>query len=35
MHLIDSFRDTAGSVDLINGAVDTYKAVYKATGLAK
>ena len=35
MHLIDSFRDTAGSVELIKGAVETYKAVYKASGITK
>lgn len=29
MHLIDSFRDSAGSVQLINGAVETYKAAFK------
>ncbi len=28
MHLIDSFRDTKGSVELINSAVKTYKAVF-------
>ena len=33
MTLIDSYRDTAGSRDLIAGAVDTYTAVYKEIGL--
>ncbi len=34
MNLIDSYRDTAGSVELINKAIDTYTAVYKEIGLA-
>ena len=29
MHLINSYRDTAGSIKLINSAVDTYRAMYK------
>ena len=33
MTLIDSYRDTAGSKELIAGAVDTYTAVYKDIGL--
>ncbi len=33
MTLIDSYRDTAGSRDLINAAIDTYTAVYKEIGL--
>ncbi|MGI9510334.1 MAG: tripartite tricarboxylate transporter substrate binding protein, partial [Geminicoccaceae bacterium] len=33
MTLIDSYRDTAGSQELIAGAVDTYTAVYKEIGL--
>ncbi len=33
MTLIDSYRDTAGSKELIAGAVDTYTAVYKEIGL--
>lgn len=33
MTLIDSYRDTAGSVELINNAIDTYTAVYKEIGL--
>ena len=33
MTLIDSYRDTAGSVDLINKAAETYTAVYKELGL--
>ncbi|MGI9493024.1 MAG: tripartite tricarboxylate transporter substrate binding protein [Geminicoccaceae bacterium] len=34
MTLIDSYRDTAGSVELINNAAETYTAVYKELGLA-
>ena len=34
-HLIDSYRDTAGSKKLIDGAIDTYKAVYKEIGIIK
>ncbi len=33
MTLIDSYRDTAGSKELIAKAVDTYTAVYKEIGL--
>ena len=33
MHLIDSYRDTQGSIALINGAVDTYRAMYKQLGI--
>jgi len=33
MHLINSYRDTAGSIELINGAVDTYRAMYKQLGI--
>ena len=33
MHLIDSYRDTAGSIDLINGAVATYQRMYKELGI--
>jgi tripartite-type tricarboxylate transporter receptor subunit TctC len=33
MTVINSYRDTAGSVELINNSVDTYKAVYKEIGL--
>ena len=33
MHLIDSYRDTQGSIDLINGAVDTYREMYKQLGI--
>jgi tripartite-type tricarboxylate transporter receptor subunit TctC len=33
MDLIDSYRDTAGSVVLINDAIETYTAVYKEIGL--
>ena len=35
MTVINSYRDTAGSVELINNSVDTYKAVYKEIGLIK
>ena len=35
MTVIDSYRDTAGSVELINNSVDTYKGVYKEIGLIK
>ena len=35
MHLIDSYRDTAGSIDLINGAVDTYREMYKQLGIGQ
>ena len=33
MHLIDSYRDTQGSVDLINGAVATYRDMYELLGI--
>ncbi|MEO0823006.1 MAG: tripartite tricarboxylate transporter substrate binding protein [Pseudomonadota bacterium] len=33
MHLIDSYRDTEGSVALINGAVETYRAMYEKLGI--
>ena len=33
MTLIDSYRDTAGSRELISKAIDTYAAVYKEIGL--
>ena len=33
MHLIDSYRDTEGSIDLINGAVATYQRIYKDLGI--
>ncbi len=35
MHLIDSYRDTEGSVQLINDAVATYRAMYKELGIGK
>ena len=35
MHLIDSYRDTQGSIELINGAVDTYQTIYKQLGIGK
>ena len=35
MHLIDSYRNTADSVSLLNGAVETYQAVYQELGLAQ
>jgi hypothetical protein len=33
MTLIDSYRDTEGSKELISKAVDTYTEVYKDIGL--
>lgn len=33
MHLIDSFRDTAGSVRLINDAIATYQRMYRELGI--
>lgn len=33
MHLIDSFRDTAGARELINATIDTYTEVYKELGI--
>ncbi len=33
MHLIDSYRDTEGSIELINGAVATYQAMYEQLGI--
>lgn len=33
MTVIDSYRDTAGAVELINRSVDQYRNVYKAMGL--
>lgn len=33
MHLIDSYRDTKGSIELINGAVTTYREMYKQLGI--
>jgi len=33
MHLIDSYRDTEGSVALIENAVETYQAMYEKMGL--
>ena len=33
MHLIDSFRDTEGSIALINDAVETYQAMYEMLGI--
>jgi tripartite-type tricarboxylate transporter receptor subunit TctC len=35
MHLIDSYRDTAGAKRMIDNAVTTYKNVYKEIGLTK
>ncbi len=35
MDLIDSFRDTAGSIELINGTADIYRNTYKDMGLIK
>ena len=33
MNLIESYRDTAGSKELIDGTVKQYRAVYKTMGL--
>lgn len=33
MHLIDSYRDIEGSIELINGAVNTYREMYKQLGI--
>ncbi len=35
MHLIDSYRNTEDSVSLLNGAVETYQAVYEELGIAQ
>ena len=35
MHLVDSYRDTQGSVKLINSAVVTYRDIYKELGIGK
>lgn len=35
MHIIDSYRDTEGSIELINGAVETYRAMYEQLGIGK
>ena len=35
MHLVDSYRDTAGSRELITETIGTYKAVYKDLGILK
>ena len=35
MHLIDSFRDTQGSIELINNAVANYQDMYKILGIGK
>ena len=35
MHLIDSYRDTDGSVALIDDAVKTYKGMYEKLGITK
>ena len=35
MHLIDSYRDTEGSITLINNAVDTYQAMYEKLGIGQ
>ena len=35
MDLIPSFRDTEGSIELINETVENYTAAYKAMGLIK
>ena len=35
MHLIDSFRDTQGSIELINNAVANYQEMYKILGIGQ
>ena len=35
MDLIDSFRDTQGSIDLINATADIYRSTYESMGLIK
>lgn len=35
MDVIDSYRDSAGTVELINASVETYQEVYKAMGLTQ
>ncbi len=35
MHLIDSYRDTQGSIELINNAVETYRDMYKKLGIGQ
>lgn len=35
MHLIDSYRDTNGSIELINNAVANYREMYKKLGIGK
>ena len=35
MHLIDSYRDTEGSIALIDDAVATYKDMYEKLGISK
>lgn len=35
MHLVNSFRDTEGSRELINSTVETYREVYKEMGLTE
>ena len=33
MTVIDSYRDTEGSIELINATIPQYRAVYKQMGL--
>ena len=35
MHLIDSYRDTAGSIELIKAAVETYRRMYRELGIGQ
>ena len=35
MHLIDSYRDSSGSIQLINNAVKTYRDMYRKLGIGK
>ena len=33
MTVIDSYRDTAGAIKLINSSIDQYREVYKSMGM--
>ena len=33
MNVIDSYRDTEGAIEVINGAIAQYRDVYKQMGL--
>jgi hypothetical protein len=34
MNVIDSYRDTAGAIELINSSINQYREVYKSMGMA-